>query len=256
MEPIQLATNTGAFFNVVVSAILAGASFAFSFYLLRLWSGLSATMRAYGVFWFTTGAIWSLSVVRYGAMSLRVSMSDLLLIDQVLQLIVFTCGPILFFLVGRLYFHSTGVAALLALVSSVLGALSWITLLGTDGITYVISEVDIKSVLNPAAQALFGVQVAVIVFLLLIHAIARSRHKTEGEESHHGYPTLASLVLVVYLVLAGIDNSSFATDWSLIVLRMLYAGGILFGYLVMAQYQARLESYLIRRSTPEDAAQP
>jgi hypothetical protein len=243
---MESSVHIGILFHSFVVFIVACVAAAFSVFLFRRWRRLDEAMRAYGWFWVFTFFVWSGIALRYfmigvGKWDISINANEIFI-----QSAVFFTGPPLFYYAGLRVFKNQFVAGVLGTLSLVLGFNALVFLMQPGGLLRLeITDFSADTLLNPMSQIIFSSQIVVLVLLYIYDIGARLLLWYRGGDSSSFYNSFHSLVLILYVVLGGIDNSHIIMDWPLVVFRLLYAAAFLFGYIVINKEDAAKEKYLV-----------
>ncbi len=240
----------GILFHSCVVFLVACVAAAFAAFLFYRWRRLDEAMRAYAWFWVFTFLVWIGITIRYFMIGMGWWDSNINPNEFFVQSAVFFTGPPLFYYAGLRVFKDQFIAGVLGAVSLILGFNALVFLMQPGGLLRLeIANFSADTVLNPTSQAIFSVQIIVLVLLFLYDIGFRLYAWYRGGDTTLFYNALHSLVLIFYVVLGGIDNSHIIQDWPLVVFRLVYAAAFLFAYIVINREDVSKEEYLIHEDS-------
>lgn len=241
--------SIGIIFNAFVSGIVAAAAIALVFFLFKRYQKLNPVMRAYAWFWFFTALVWIPISIRYLFIGFG-SISELTrYLDILLQIAVFSGGLPLIYYIGLRVFSDKWLARLLALASIFPVAVAiWLIVQPGGLIAQETTFFSSETILNTGSLTIFNVEGGLLLILLLYDIGVRINQWSKVHVQQTLYEAMYPLAIVIYLGLGSLEQSGLATDWILVVFRILYAATFLFVYLLITQHEAASESYFLEET--------
>lgn len=242
--------HIGILFNAIVCGMVAISAAMLAVFLLYRWQKLTPTMKAYAWFWVMTTFIWLPLSLRYAISGLGKVGPLFYPLALLTQIALSMCGPPLIYYLAAHLRQSRIIVWSLTAVFIIFGAVGIWYDLKPDGLIIVpFTYFSAETTLNAVSLRLYLGAISVIFLFLFVdiwvHCVSYYRYR----QREVAYETLYSLAIAAYLILGSLEVVAFITDWLVVVFRTLYIGTFLTVFLIIKNYEATSENYLLEEKT-------